>query len=372
MKKKATKDFSGGWRMRIALARALFKRPTLLLLDEPTNHLDLFAVIWLETYLSKWKNTLLIVSHDQDFLDSVCTDIIHIYQEKLHYYKGNYDHFKRVFTDAVFHQEAAVREAEEAPQAGSAAEVEEARPEEAAREGERQSQSDSQQEQEEREGEGERRGEAMTSYRVMTTYQSDGKNEGLLEEVPRDYTVQFSFPDPDELPIPIIQVNDASFTYNEDLPPIFTDLNFGIDMESRIALVGPNGNRQEHAAETAVRRVRTHGRRDQQEQEAHRGKVHSAFRRQVEHEPESRRLPAFSLFRFQARTASRNARQVRSHWTDSSQTDLISIWWSEESRGAHRDLHDSSSPAVLGRWEDLRSPIPDSVQNRPTISTSSP
>ena len=87
---RPTKNFSGGWRMRVSLARALFMEPTLLMLDEPTNHLDLNAVIWLDNYLQNWKKTLLIVSHDQSFLDNVCTDIIHLDMEKLFYYKGNY------------------------------------------------------------------------------------------------------------------------------------------------------------------------------------------------------------------------------------------------------------------------------------------
>jgi len=65
MQNRATKNFSGGWRMRVSLAKALFIEPTLLLLDEPTNHLDLNAVIWLDSYLSTWKKTILIVSHDQ-------------------------------------------------------------------------------------------------------------------------------------------------------------------------------------------------------------------------------------------------------------------------------------------------------------------
>lgn len=91
MQMRATKYFSGGWRMRISLARALFIEPTLLMLDEPTNHLDLNAVIWLDDYLQRWKKTLLVVSHDQEFLNSVCQEVIHLEQKKLIVYKGNYD-----------------------------------------------------------------------------------------------------------------------------------------------------------------------------------------------------------------------------------------------------------------------------------------
>lgn len=97
MQDRATKNFSGGWRMRVSLARALYLEPTLLLLDEPTNHLDLNAVIWLDNYLQGWKKTLLIVSHDQSFLDNVCNEIIHLDQQKLYYYKGNYSMFKKMF-----------------------------------------------------------------------------------------------------------------------------------------------------------------------------------------------------------------------------------------------------------------------------------
>merc|ERR1719167_2089244 len=96
MQDRATNKFSGGWRMRVSLARALFIEPTLLMLDEPTNHLDLNAVIWLDNYLQTYKKTLLIVSHDQSFLDNVCSDIIHLDQCKLWYYKGNYSMFKKM------------------------------------------------------------------------------------------------------------------------------------------------------------------------------------------------------------------------------------------------------------------------------------
>uniref|UniRef100_A0AC34F422 ABC transporter domain-containing protein n=1 Tax=Panagrolaimus sp. ES5 TaxID=591445 RepID=A0AC34F422_9BILA len=97
MQEKAVEDFSGGWRMRISLARALFLEPTLLLLDEPTNHLDLNAVIWLDNYLQSWKKTLLVVSHDQGFLDNICTDIINLEDKKLFNYKGNYTSFKKMY-----------------------------------------------------------------------------------------------------------------------------------------------------------------------------------------------------------------------------------------------------------------------------------
>jgi len=95
MSLKKTKDMSGGWRMRVSLAKALFIKPSLLLLDEPTNHLDLEACVWLEQYLSKYPRCLIVVSHSQDFLNSVCSHIIHITPNKrtLQEYSGNYDTF---------------------------------------------------------------------------------------------------------------------------------------------------------------------------------------------------------------------------------------------------------------------------------------
>ncbi|KAG2629203.1 hypothetical protein PVAP13_3KG397900 [Panicum virgatum] len=93
MQAKKTKDFSGGWRMRIALARALFMNPTILLLDEPTNHLDLEACVWLEETLKKFDRILVVISHSQDFLNGVCTNIIHMQNKKLKLYTGNYDQY---------------------------------------------------------------------------------------------------------------------------------------------------------------------------------------------------------------------------------------------------------------------------------------
>lgn len=87
MQQRETKTFSGGWRMRLALARALFSRPDLLLLDEPTNMLDIKAIIWLENYLQNWPTTLLVVSHDRNFLDTVPTDILHLHTQRIDAYR---------------------------------------------------------------------------------------------------------------------------------------------------------------------------------------------------------------------------------------------------------------------------------------------
>ena len=90
---KPVNTFSGGWRMRLLLSKLLLKNPDLLLLDEPTNHLDLPALIWLENYLSSFKGTLIVISHDRDFLNKVTDNIVHLAYSKITVYKGNYDAF---------------------------------------------------------------------------------------------------------------------------------------------------------------------------------------------------------------------------------------------------------------------------------------
>ena len=98
---RPVKDFSGGWQMRLNLAGALFQRSDILFLDEPTNHLDLEAIVWLESYLQKYKGTVLLISHDRDFLNNVCGGILHFEGKKLVQYGGNYDTFARQYTQKI-------------------------------------------------------------------------------------------------------------------------------------------------------------------------------------------------------------------------------------------------------------------------------
>ena len=218
MQNRATLKFSGGWRMRVSLARALFMEPTLLLLDEPTNHLDLNAVIWLDSYLQKWKKTLLIVSHDQDFLNNVCSDIIHLDQHKLFYYQGNYNKFKKMYMQRFRQQDKEYTEQQKRLK------------------------------REKDQGQSKAKAEAKViqsgkkkKYGKKKPTDSDEElaaNE--LIEKPREYKVKFSFPNPPSIAPPILGLHDVTFRY-EGHPVLFKNLNFGIDMHSRIVVVGPNG-----------------------------------------------------------------------------------------------------------------------------------
>merc|ERR1719369_1167152 len=213
MQMKKCKDYSGGWRMRIALARALFLKPHLLLLDEPTNHLDLDACVWLEEELKNYHSILVIISHSQDFLNGVCNRIIHMTQQRLENYSGDYDTFQRTRAEQMENQlkqynweQAKVAEYKDfiARFGHGTAKLA------------RQAQS--------REKE----------LKRMT----DG---GLTERPQTDKTLTFYFFSCGTIPPPVIMVQNVSFRYTDDTPWIYKDLEFGLDLDTRLALVGPNG-----------------------------------------------------------------------------------------------------------------------------------
>ncbi len=201
-------DFSGGWRMRVALAGVLFARPDLLLLDEPTNHLDLEATIWLEGYLKNYPHTILLVSHDRELLNAVPTTTVHIDQGKLVTYAGNYDQFLR--------QRRANQE-----RLQSMATRQEARR------------------------------KHMMSYVDRFRFKASKARQAqsrlkLLEKMETitlmedDAEVVFNFPQPDELAPPLIVLEGVSIGYGDK--PILRRVDLRIDMEDRIALLGANGN----------------------------------------------------------------------------------------------------------------------------------
>ncbi|XP_026846504.1 ATP-binding cassette sub-family F member 1 [Drosophila persimilis] len=218
MQDRPTNKFSGGWRMRVSLARALYLEPTLLMLDEPTNHLDLNAVIWLDNYLQGWKKTLLIVSHDQSFLDNVCNEIIHLDQKKLQYYKGNYSMFKKMYVQKrremvkeYEKQEKRLRELKAHGQSKKAAEK--------------------------------KQKETLTRKQEKNkTKQQKDEDEGPQELLarPKEYIVKFRFPEPSQLQPPILGVHNITFAFAGQ-KPLFIKADFGIDLSSRVAIVGPNG-----------------------------------------------------------------------------------------------------------------------------------
>jgi len=213
MQHTKVKDFSGGWRMRIALARSLFIRPSLMLLDEPTNHLDLNACVWLEEELATYPRILVIISHSQDFLNGVCTNVIHMHQKKLKYYGGNYDTYCQTRYELEENQMKKYKwEQDQIAHMKNYI----------ARFG---------------------HGSAKLARQAQSKEKTLKKmvDGGLTERVSGDKTVAFYFPSCGPIPPPVIMVQNVSFQYTEGKKWIYKNLDFGIDLDTRVALVGPNG-----------------------------------------------------------------------------------------------------------------------------------
>ena len=211
MQARPLSSFSGGWRMRVALAGALFAEPDLLLLDEPTNHLDLEASLWLEAFLRRWPRGLLLVSHDRNVLNAVSTHILHLHDGALALYPGDYDRFERVRAERMEHAAAqASRQAARARHLQSFVDRFRAKASKA-----RQAQS-----------------------RIKMLEKLESQRIDLERDDP---AIRLRFPTPTELRPPLISMEGASVGYAPGAP-ILRRLDLRLDPDDRIALVGANGN----------------------------------------------------------------------------------------------------------------------------------
>ncbi|PSJ40388.1 ABC-F family ATP-binding cassette domain-containing protein [Allosphingosinicella deserti] len=208
MQHRPLDSFSGGWRMRVALAALLFSAPDLLLLDEPSNHLDLEAVMWLEDFLQSYRATIVIVSHERDFLNNVVDHILHLDRGKVTLYPGGYDAFER---------QRAERQAQQAA----------ARDKQIAQREKLQAFADRW------------RAKASKAKQAQSRLKAIARMAPIAELVD-DPSLSFGFPNPDGLRPPLITLDMAAVGYGET--PILSRLNLRLDPDDRIALLGRNGN----------------------------------------------------------------------------------------------------------------------------------
>jgi ATP-binding cassette subfamily F protein 3 len=201
-------SFSGGWKMRVALAALLFSEPDILLLDEPSNHLDLEATLWLENFLKDYSGTLVVISHERDLLNNVVDTILHVEGGRLTQYAGGYDDFERQRAERAA-QLAAAKASQDAQRARLQDYI------------------------------------ARNSARASTAKQAQSRAKMLAKMQPiaamaDDPSLSFAFPSPTELKPPLITLEMAAVGYSET--PILRKLNLRIDPDDRIALLGRNGN----------------------------------------------------------------------------------------------------------------------------------
>ncbi|HEX6956528.1 MAG TPA: ABC-F family ATP-binding cassette domain-containing protein [Ferrovibrio sp.] len=231
MQNRPLDTYSGGWRMRVALAGCLFAQPDLLLLDEPTNHLDLEASLWLESYLKTWPRTFLLVSHDRHFLNNAVEHILHIDHAKLVLYRGNYDSFE------------AERRARMEQQAAFAARQTEQR-------------------RHLQEFVDRFRAKASKARQAQSRLKMLAKMQPIAAAI-EDPTVIFRLPEPEELAPPIISLDNVAVGY-EPGKPVLRGLNMRIDMDDRIAMLGANGNGKSTLAKLLSKRLEPQAGRMQQ------------------------------------------------------------------------------------------------------------